>query len=284
MFPRGFVQSAKVLEPSRSILPNLLKPLQSTNSSFRAIVFHPSSDHERILIRAGAPQHSPASLTAESKFHWINTAIESSNATTMPTSTVPDVALVAANTLPSLVSPSAHIGHRDHEMDLPEIKFTNQYTNSSQVKGFVEKLEISSKSTICTHRTDPPPLFLNSTCPEKQFIDLDRFFSQCREKQLKTLLLVLPDDRQTLFACIKYLADVRCGIQTICLEAPILQRIGRSWYAANIAPKLNTKGGGIDQCLPNLVGKRTRCYIQTSLIPSNGGRSESGTASFSEQA
>ena len=144
-----------------------------------------------------------------------------------------------------------------------EIQLPNQHPLNSQVKGFVEKLERSYQSTISAHRKAPAPLTLNCTCPAKQFADLEKFLIQCREKNLNTLLLVLPSHSHTLFASIKYLADVKYGINTICLEASTLQKhIEKSWYAATIAQKLNTQGGGINQCLPDselkgLVSKST---------------------------
>ena len=135
-----------------------------------------------------------------------------------------------------------------------EIQYPNQHPLNSQVKKFVEKLVKRYKSTVCAHQIDTPPLILNCTCPEKQFADLDNFFNKCRGRNLKTLLLILPDKRQTLFASIKYLSDVKYGVQTICIQASKMQmHIEESWYTATIAQKLNTKGGGINQCLPREV-------------------------------
>lgn len=144
-----------------------------------------------------------------------------------------------------------------------EIQLPNQHPLNSQVKDFVENLERSYRSTISAHRNAPAPLILNCTCPAKQFADLDEFLIQCPEKNLNTLLLILPNHSHTLFASIKYLADVKYGIKTICLEASTMQKhIEKSWYAATIAQKLNTQGGGVNQCLPassleGLVSKST---------------------------
>lgn len=132
-----------------------------------------------------------------------------------------------------------------------EIQLPNQGPLNSQVKGFVAKLERSYQSTISSHHNAHAPLILNCTCPAKQFADLDGIFNQCRTNHLNTLLLILPNHSHTLFASIKYLADVRYGIKTICIEASTMQKhIGKSWYAATIAQKLNTQGGGVNQCLP----------------------------------
>ena len=132
-----------------------------------------------------------------------------------------------------------------------EIRYPNQGPPTSQVKQFINTLEKSYQSTIHARHNGLSSLVLNCTCPEKQFADLDKYFHYCREISIKTLLLFLPNNRQTLFACIKYLGDVKYGIQTICIEISTLKKyIGKSWYAATIAQKLNTKGGGINQCLP----------------------------------
>ena len=132
-----------------------------------------------------------------------------------------------------------------------EIRFPNQGLLTGQVQQFIDTLEKSYQSTICARQNGLSPLVLNCTCQEKQFADLDQYFNFCRGKPIKTILLFLPDNRQTLFACIKYLADVKYGIQTICIEISTLQKhINKSWYAATIAQKLNTKGGGVNQCLP----------------------------------
>ena len=132
-----------------------------------------------------------------------------------------------------------------------EILFPNQCLPTSQVKQFVDTLEKSYQSTICARQMGRSDLLLGCTCPEKQFADLDKYFHHCWKKSIKTLLLFLPDNGQTLFACIKYLADVKYGIHTICIEISTLQKyINKSWYAATIAQKLNIKGGGVNQCLP----------------------------------
>ena len=133
-----------------------------------------------------------------------------------------------------------------------KIRFPNQGLPTSQVEQFIETLEKSYPSTIRVRENGLSDLVLNCACPEKQFADLDRYFDLCWGKSIHTLLLFLPDNRQTLFACIKYLADVKFGIQTICIEISTLQKhIKKSWYAATIAQKLNTKGGGVNQCLPS---------------------------------
>ena len=132
-----------------------------------------------------------------------------------------------------------------------EIRFPNQGLLTGQVRPFIDTLEKSYQSTLCARQNGLPPLFLSCTCPEKQFADLDKYFYYCQENSIKTLLLFLPDNGQTLFACIKYLADVKYGIHTICIEISTLQKhVNKSWYAATIAQKLNTKGGGVNQCLP----------------------------------
>ena len=144
-----------------------------------------------------------------------------------------------------------------------EIGFSNQGL-TSQVKQLIDTLERSYQSTFRARQNGLSNLILNCTCPEKQFADLDKYFHHYWKRSIKTLLLFLPDNRQTLFACIKYLADVKYGIQTICIETSTLQKhIKKSWYAATIAQKLNTKGGGVNQCLPS---NELRSLLSTSTM------------------
>ena len=132
-----------------------------------------------------------------------------------------------------------------------EIRFPNQGPPTSEVEQFIDTLEGSYQSTICARQYGFSTIDLNCTCPEKQFADLDMYFHHYRGNSIKTLLLFLPDNHQTLFSFIKYLGDVKYGIQTICIEISTLQKnIKKSWYAATIAQKLNTKGGGVNQSLP----------------------------------
>lgn len=57
-----------------------------------------------------------------------------------------------------------------------EIRFSDQDLPTSQVKQFIETLERSYESTIYARQDSPPVLALSSTCPEKQFADLDKYF------------------------------------------------------------------------------------------------------------
>ena len=133
-----------------------------------------------------------------------------------------------------------------------EIRFPNQGLPTSLVKQFIDTLVRSYQSTICARPMGLSDLVLDCTCSEKQFANLDKYFRHCWENSIKALLLFLPDNCQTLFACIKYLADVKYGIHTICIEISTLRKyINKSWYAATIAQKLNIKGGGVNQCLPS---------------------------------
>lgn len=125
-----------------------------------------------------------------------------------------------------------------------------QNTQVSELEDFIETLQTSYASTVCKPANSPPTLTLNCTSLKNVFATLDRSIGECAGKGINTLLVILPNKRQTLFACIKYLADVKYGIQTICIEASKLQKYNKkSWYVATIAQKLNTKGGGVNQCL-----------------------------------
>ena len=98
-----------------------------------------------------------------------------------------------------------------------------------------------------------PDLKLNPSQPHTHEVAIDQWLSNVRNKSgTRTLLVVLPIKTQTLYASIKYLADVRYGLSTVCSVASKLQtERGRPQYLANLALKWNLKGGGVNQQIPS---------------------------------
>lgn len=117
-------------------------------------------------------------------------------------------------------------------------------------------------------------LNLQGFTAEKQFAKMDAFFGACSDT--KMILVVIPENRPTLYAIIKFLADVKYGIHTICAEASNVHKKPRYSYFRGIAQKFNTKAGGINRCLPDetlrnfLPDKTMIAGIQvTSPVPKN---------------
>ena len=143
------------------------------------------------------------------------------------------------------------VGAGIHRWTYLQIQDPGKDTLTAELGDFIEGLQKSYASTICKPARSPQSLALSGTSPENLFATLDQFLGVFRERDINTLLVILPDKRRTLFACLKYLAEVKYGIQTICIEAAKMQKnIKEPWYAAAVAQKLNTKGGGTNQSLP----------------------------------
>lgn len=141
-------------------------------------------------------------------------------------------------------------GARINRWTYLQIQNAGRNTLISGLADFVKGLQRTYASTICEPARCPRSLTLSGTSPEYLFATVDKFIGATRANDTNTLLVILPDKSHTLFACIKYIADVKYGIQTICIEAGKMQKhIEQSWYAATIAQKLNTKGGGLNQTL-----------------------------------
>ncbi len=98
-----------------------------------------------------------------------------------------------------------------------------------------------------------PDLKLNASQPHTHEAVIDQRLSNVRSKSgTRMLLVVLPTKSQALYASVKYLADVRYGLSTVCSVASKLQtERGRPQYLANVALKWNLKGGGVNQQLPS---------------------------------
>ncbi|KAL9031872.1 MAG: hypothetical protein Q9196_000127 [Gyalolechia fulgens] len=67
---------------------------------------------------------------------------------------------------------------------------------------------------------------------------------------LKVLLVILPDKSAFIYSRVKYWAEVKNGIHTICSVGDYLHEKGAQYWA-NIGHKFNLKLGGINQMLPS---------------------------------
>jgi len=68
---------------------------------------------------------------------------------------------------------------------------------------------------------------------------------------VKMLLVILPSQKPFTYARVKYFADTRYGIHTVCvIDQKLAKERGQQQYMANVALKFNLKKGGINQKLP----------------------------------
>lgn len=124
-----------------------------------------------------------------------------------------------------------------------------------------------------------PDLKLDPSMPNTHEAMIDKWLGNVRNtSKTRMLLVVLPTKSQALYASIKYLADVKYGLTTVCSVASKLQaERGRPQYLANVALKWNLKRGGVNQQLPpNKMGILTNSKTMVVGIdvthPSPGSR------------
>ena len=80
---------------------------------------------------------------------------------------------------------------------------------------------------------------------------IDTKLREVQKKGVSMLLVILPSERPLIYATVKYFADTRYGIHTVCVVDQKLARVTRQdQYMANVALKFNLKKGGINQTLP----------------------------------
>ena len=81
---------------------------------------------------------------------------------------------------------------------------------------------------------------------------IDGKLKEIQKAGVTMLLVVLPSERPFIYASVKYLADTRYGIHTVCVVDQKLARETRQdQYMANVALKFNLKKGGVNQTLPD---------------------------------
>lgn len=141
-----------------------------------------------------------------------------------------------------------------------QIQWGQRDALGGSVGALVEELRTSMRNCglqVAEPRKALPTLLLDHGSPGDNFASLDSIFEELVVKlQTQMLFVILPDNGQTLYSNIKYLADVKYGIHTVCsVAAKLGQQRGRVDYLANIAHKFNLKRGGVNQQLqPNKLG------------------------------
>ncbi|KAL9005566.1 MAG: hypothetical protein Q9188_001658 [Gyalolechia gomerana] len=79
---------------------------------------------------------------------------------------------------------------------------------------------------------------------------IESTMAKAASRGLKVLLVILPDKSAFVYSRVKYWAEVKHGIHTICSVGDHLQKKGPQYWA-NIGHKFNLKLGGINQMLPS---------------------------------
>ena len=81
---------------------------------------------------------------------------------------------------------------------------------------------------------------------------IDATLKEVQNRGVTILLVVLPDQRPFKYASVKYFADTRYGIHTVCVvDEKLAKEARQDQYMANVALKFNLKKGGINQTLPD---------------------------------
>ena len=81
---------------------------------------------------------------------------------------------------------------------------------------------------------------------------IQRIFKTMAAAGVRMVLVVLPNASKITYARVKFWADVKTGIHSICV---LDKNLGKGFtYYANVALKFNLKSGGINQLLPNQLG------------------------------
>lgn len=106
---------------------------------------------------------------------------------------------------------------------------------------------------LCVKALNPGPEFpnlkLNSLQPHMHEGVNDQWLSNvCNKSEMRMLLVVLSIKSQTLYASVKYLADIRYDLSTVCSVASKLQtEWEHSQYLTNMTLKWNLKDSEVNQ-------------------------------------
>ena len=82
---------------------------------------------------------------------------------------------------------------------------------------------------------------------------IQKIFKTMADAGVRLVLVVLPDKSKITYASVKFWADVKTGIHSICVLGNDLNGRNATYYA-NVALKFNLKMGGINQLLPSQLG------------------------------
>ena len=117
----------------------------------------------------------------------------------------------------------------------------------------------SFKQALSTYRlgTEAPinPRGFESPLPGSEDANdasIQKIFKTMADAGVRIVLVVLPSASKITYARVKFWADVKTGIHSICVLDSNLDK-GFQYYA-NVALKFNLKSGGINQLLPSQLG------------------------------
>lgn len=81
---------------------------------------------------------------------------------------------------------------------------------------------------------------------------IDAKLKEIHQKGIKMLLVILPSERPFIYASVKYFADTRYGLHTVCVvDQKLAKELRQDQYMANVALKFNLKKGGVNHTLPD---------------------------------
>ncbi|KAL8858190.1 MAG: hypothetical protein Q9178_005367 [Gyalolechia marmorata] len=131
------------------------------------------------------------------------------------------------------------------------IKFVDNDINRADVDEF---RKIARNCGINSDNPEPPNGVTTPIRPGKDFQDpndkvIQNTLGVASQKGLKVLLVILPDNNAFIYSRVKFWAETRYGIQTICCVGLKFREKGPQYWA-NIAHKFNLKLGGLNQLLP----------------------------------
>lgn len=133
----------------------------------------------------------------------------------------------------------------------PQQEAVNSLHFTEQLKGHLHSrgLDLGNDNLW---REDVVELQANRTGNDQM---LDQKFEKLKRERTKLIVVVLADKDAQLFSRIKYLADVKYGIHTLCIQPKFDSKTRRMqlntgpYYLANLALKINLKLGGVNHQL-----------------------------------
>ncbi|KAL8720464.1 MAG: hypothetical protein Q9225_002689 [Loekoesia sp. 1 TL-2023] len=159
------------------------------------------------------------------------------------------------------------------------IKFVNNGINRQDVEGF---RGILRKSGMNSDEPTPPNGVLEALLGGRGNEDADdkkieSTMATAATKGLKVLLIILPDKSAFIYSRVKFWAEVKYGIHTICSVGNLFHDKGAQYWA-NIGHKFNLKLGGINQTLPSdklgILAEKTMLAGMDVTHPSPGSLEE----------
>ena len=133
------------------------------------------------------------------------------------------------------------------------LKLGNAQLPPDQLKGFQSQLKAYGLGD------EPPrvPRGFTQSLPGGEDSDdkaIEEIFGVISKTGINILLVVLPTKSAITYARVKFWADVKTGIHTVCVLSDKLRERVVLQYWANVALKFNLKSGGVNQVLSRKLG------------------------------